>query len=661
MCATTNVACLAISVLWVSSFGFALRTSNYPSCRSNDQCIRLTECKPYMNLIKSLRRPLSPASVQYLRRQECGFDGHFPLVCCFNPSANANAKVFFGTEDPVKDFPQTSEVPDQPDLTPSDLSEYRLTKGKLLVAPESTTTTTTTEKSTSTKLFRRRANKLLWNDAEKIDDAVDVVEHRKNKMEAFNQAFGSMDYFFVRRMMDRTGEINNKPNTTNSQVAPVSLRLTSAASYSCSFFLNFVFGKLQKYFVTVNMVSVWCLCVAVLSLCVHGQAGFLSFVPRYLVTNFENKQCSPTETCIKITDCRFFTDLLDKTPIPRPKWVVTMIRKHQCGFEDNIPKVCCNREYLQHSTTTTTTPQPITTTHNPPKRMVQTEPDLLFNSFPGDFYSHPNIDLLLGHRCGPIPQQRLINRITSGKKTYLEEFPWMALIAYNTPDVGIEFRCGGTLISEYYVLTAAHCILNSTILGVRLGEYNLTSTQHDCVGTYCAPPVQDFYIQESVIHPEYNAKTFDNDIGLLRLSNKANFSYSNVQPVCLPLSDVNDDLTGKFAVVSGWGVTEHGHKSSVLLKASVPVLPLTMCKRVYSRFANITSKQICAGGYKGQDSCAGDSGGPLIYTGLVDGEPRYIQYGVVSYGPRECGTDGQPGIYTRVSSYLGWILDNVRG
>lgn len=75
----------------------------------------------------------------------------------------------------------------------------------------------------------------------------------------------------------------------------------------------------------------------------------------------------------------------------------------------------------------------------------------------------------------------------------------------------------------------------------------------------------------------------------------------------------------------------------------------------------MTDKQICAGGNDGKDSCAGDSGGPLKYiTTNLWGITSYVQYGIVSYGPRHCGIDGQPGIYTKIMPYVKWILDNLK-
>lgn len=75
---------------------------------------------------------------------------------------------------------------------------------------------------------------------------------------------------------------------------------------------------------------------------------------------------------------------------------------------------------------------------------------------------------------------------------------------------------------------------------------------------------------------------------------------------------------------------------------------------------NITETQICAGGEKGKDSCEGDSGGPLMYRYTTENEENWICIGVVSFGVGRCGSEQQPGVYTRVSEYLPWILDNIK-
>ena len=68
---------------------------------------------------------------------------------------------------------------------------------------------------------------------------------------------------------------------------------------------------------------------------------------------------------------------------------------------------------------------------------------------------------------------------------------------------------------------------------------------------------------------------------------------------------------------------------------------------------------MCAGGHNQIDSCQGDSGGPLQAPALYNNTPRYVQYGIVSFGTLHCGNEGYPGVYTRLSYYLDWVLDNM--
>lgn len=104
-----------------------------------------------------------------------------------------------------------------------------------------------------------------------------------------------------------------------------------------------------------------------------------------------------------------------------------------------------------------------------------------------------------------------------------------------------------------------------------------------------------------------------------------------------------------------------GIKSQVLLKATLPIVSSNDCLKVYKKKIPITESQICAGGEDGKDSCSGDSGGPLQIVGLNDeGQPVYYQEGIVSFGPKNCGTEGQPGVYTKVSYYTQWIMDNSK-
>uniref|UniRef100_A0A6P7GK57 Phenoloxidase-activating factor 1-like n=1 Tax=Diabrotica virgifera virgifera TaxID=50390 RepID=A0A6P7GK57_DIAVI len=290
---------------------------------------------------------------------------------------------------------------------------------------------------------------------------------------------------------------------------------------------------------------------------------------------------SKGDLCIPIRQCPYFNDLLNNNPIPRPRNVITAIRENQCGFKGNTPYVCCSRP---------TTLPPETTTEY---KMVSPYSTHLSDRFSDSLTKHYNYRLLPQNICGVVSTG---SRITNGQTAGLNEYPWMALIFYNSSDGIIDFRCGGSVINDRYVLTAAHCVSDPSVF------------------------------------------------------------LDNVKPICLP---VDSTLTSRSAIVAGWGVTEDGYKSQVLLQVRIPVLPLQECQKIYDNFAKITSNQICAGGSNGRDSCGGDSGGPLKEIGEVNGKMKFIQHGIVSFGPRNCGTERRPGIYTKVSSYMRWILDNL--
>ncbi|KAK5649791.1 hypothetical protein RI129_000820 [Pyrocoelia pectoralis] len=257
------------------------------------------------------------------------------------------------------------------------------------------------------------------------------------------------------------------------------------------------------------------------------------------------------------------------------------------------------------------------------------------------------------------------NRIYGGEQATLEEFPWMALLGYiRNHSNEISFRCGGSVINNRYVLTAAHCIRVKPALGislhlVRLGEWNLTSDEDCYMFDECTDPIIDLQIEKQIPHPLYSARTSENDIGLLRL--KKNFKYSDyIQPICLPFNRGHRRFTNKRLVVSGWGATEKGATSDVKLKLEVPIISQDECQRKLGQRGKITQNQICAGGEEGKDACQGDSGGPLMSSWELT-NMTYTQWyleGIVSWGSK-CGVIGMPGIYTRVSEYLIWILDNL--
>ena len=143
------------------------------------------------------------------------------------------------------------------------------------------------------------------------------------------------------------------------------------------------------------------------------------------------------------------------------------------------------------------------------------------------------------------------------------------------------------------------------------------------------------------------------------MKGKVNLKPWNARPICLPLHGIPLP-DARNVTVTGWGTTESALKSEVLLKVKLPLVPFRTCKNIYKEISvNIGRKQMCVGGAFKQDSCAGDSGGPLQTKEIYNGTLRTVQYGIVSFGPNKCGTEGYPGVYTSVVYYMDWILDNI--
>ncbi|XP_055532355.1 serine protease grass-like [Wyeomyia smithii] len=274
------------------------------------------------------------------------------------------------------------------------------------------------------------------------------------------------------------------------------------------------------------------------------------------------------------------------------------------------------------------------------------------------------------------------DRIAHGNETAVFEFPWMALLMYRVEfSDELQGNCGGTLISDRYVLTAAHCLKRDERVKleyVRLGEHTI-SQDPDCttiiedgevIERDCADPVENVPIESYVVHEKYRSSFLGNDIALIRLAKVVTFK-SHIQPICLPMSaKLKETLLPKY-IASGWGLTEQLERSDVLLKAELLSINRTACQKrideigevkIKGNWHNVTigSKQICADGVNLVDTCRGDSGGPLMWPVDYFGRTRYVQFGVISYGVDSCGAVNFPAVFARVGNYLSWILLNMK-
>ncbi|XP_064479906.1 trypsin-1-like [Ornithodoros turicata] len=233
-------------------------------------------------------------------------------------------------------------------------------------------------------------------------------------------------------------------------------------------------------------------------------------------------------------------------------------------------------------------------------------------------------------------------RIAGGRNATLMRWGWIAGILYSTTN---EQFCGGALISNRYVITAAHCTdgLGISDMKVLLGSSDLNS-----------PMGKIFNVSRLRQHRGFKRDTLENDIAILRLKWPARFN-ENIRPICLPTSR-DETFFGKMANVAGWGHLFFGGPSSpTLQEAEVRIWNNTECQGAFPQ--PITDVFLCAGDRKGGvDSCKGDSGGPL--TVRSQHRKQWFLVGVVSWGVG-CGRPGVPGVYTRITEFLDYIYQHA--
>jgi len=235
------------------------------------------------------------------------------------------------------------------------------------------------------------------------------------------------------------------------------------------------------------------------------------------------------------------------------------------------------------------------------------------------------------------------NVITPGKTRIVGGTP-VDIIAYSW-QVALEIQqgqsaylCGGSIIGETWVLTAAHCVApfrQSTVVRAKAG-----ANDYAAGGSWVRA-------LEVHVHPAYDETTHENDLALLRFA-------APLAGHVVPLAPANYHIApGTMLQVTGWGTTsEDGDTSNRLLMAELPYVANETCNQPASYNGSIAASMMCAGrSAGGADSCQGDSGGPLV-VGKPENTPVLV--GVVSFG-EGCARRLKYGVYARVSAFRTWI------
>ncbi|KAF2896091.1 hypothetical protein ILUMI_10089 [Ignelater luminosus] len=371
---------------------------------------------------------------------------------------------------------------------------------------------------------------------------------------------------------------------------------------------------------------------------------FVSWFCVLVYSQYEiNERCiTPTgfnSTCVPLSGC----DLIQPLIAAAREGNVTARKlaiAYQCGYDGEI-LICCG------NMATNTGPQSLPIRH-----------PIVLEDFDSPHLPDRSV-------CGVSPPET--DKIWGGQITELDEFPWTAALEYvrKSDNAIAGVRCGGSLINNKWVVTAAHCILDIEfrIFKVRLGEWNV-KTNPDCYDLdltqpECADEVQTFGIEKEVTHEFYTKRDSSNDIGLLKLNGVTSYT-KYIRPICLPPPSLPPAKLDSYLTVVGWGMTENGTTSDIKLKVDVPLVSNRICREKLPPSRPISRNHYCAGGELDKDACRGDSGGPLMRSfknNPGDLEQWYLE-GIVGSGIG-CGRMGSPGIYIRVSHYTKWIIDKL--
>lgn len=345
-----------------------------------------------------------------------------------------------------------------------------------------------------------------------------------------------------------------------------------------------------------------------------------------------------------------------------------------CGVQNFVPTICCKNII---NTTTPTRVPPSQSPPIPPKPLSPTQPASVSPVKRPSIANSRNATAIVLNNCKKYETYKytylwepanlpgksgswkkksdcvpIYTLITNGTQAEPKEYPHMALIGFGKTLNEVEWLCGGSLISEKFVMSAAHCGKTS-IQGeprwVKLGDLNITSNADDAKpAVYSIIKIHD--------HPLYNKNLHFHDISLFELNSTVTMN-PYVRPACLSTSTTNP--VGSKGSITGWGlIGTVERRSNHLLKASIFNVEDWRCINRFTSDGYNSTTMICAGDLQtGKDTCPGDSGGPLQSFGAVS--CMWDIFGITSYGHGICGSNEEPSMYTKVVFYLDWIQSIV--
>ncbi|EDW72975.1 uncharacterized protein Dwil_GK16888 [Drosophila willistoni] len=254
----------------------------------------------------------------------------------------------------------------------------------------------------------------------------------------------------------------------------------------------------------------------------------------------------------------------------------------------------------------------------------------------------PEAQLVHRSRVMPVQQDSIEGRITGGSAAAVGQFPYQVGLSLRLSALSSAW-CGGSLIGNTWVLTAAHCTDGVQSVTVYLGATVRTSPE--LTHTVSSSDI--------IIHSGWNSANLRNDISLIKIPS---VTYTTkIQAVKIPaIASTYSTYAGQTAIASGWGRASDAASSvsSALNYVDLEVIANSVCASTYGS-SIVVASNICVATPNGKSTCNGDSGGPLVLAS------NSLQIGLTSFGASAGCEKGYPAAFTRVTSYLDWIKSNT--